>query len=260
MAPYNCDGIPPPGLPASRRFGANGLSLAKLAGNAGEGSGPTPGNGRSSCIMDLNWRPEPYRHLDNEAHALPPKSRSVSSPHSHGQSPTSTFPNCFRCTRSWPQLFPPSPCLPPAPLPSNDTGHQMMQTGRLFTAGEPPHAGCALEFLKGLETRLPGSRPPPLSQWPHRRKHAHGQDAGFSRQSLRPVRAQLRSVKKDFFKVPGPYSASSKSAKPASNAARELPKCRGYSGRDFGRPKRHRNGPTFSSAIPPETSRTAREA
>jgi hypothetical protein len=32
----------------------------------------------------------------------------------------------------------------------HDTGHQMMQTGRLFTGGvEHPHAGCVLGYLKG---------------------------------------------------------------------------------------------------------------
>src|SRR3954454_3150800 len=32
----------------------------------------------------------------------------------------------------------------------HDTGHQMMQTGRLFTGGiEHPHAGCVLAYLKG---------------------------------------------------------------------------------------------------------------
>jgi hypothetical protein len=38
----------------------------------------------------------------------------------------------------------------------HDTGHQMMQTGRLFSGGiNTPHAGCALEFLKGRRTELP---------------------------------------------------------------------------------------------------------
>ena len=38
----------------------------------------------------------------------------------------------------------------------HDTGHQMMQTGRLFTGGiNTPHAGCALEFLKGRKNELP---------------------------------------------------------------------------------------------------------
>src|SRR5262249_26018476 len=38
----------------------------------------------------------------------------------------------------------------------HDTGHQMMQTGRLFTGGIiTPHAGCALEFLKGRRSEMP---------------------------------------------------------------------------------------------------------
>src|SRR5437773_3829292 len=38
----------------------------------------------------------------------------------------------------------------------HDTGHQLMQTGRLFTGGNiTPHAGCALEFLQGRRSELP---------------------------------------------------------------------------------------------------------
>src|SRR5256885_3044979 len=38
----------------------------------------------------------------------------------------------------------------------HDTGHQMMQTGRLFTGGiNTPHAGCAVGYLKGRRTELP---------------------------------------------------------------------------------------------------------
>src|SRR4030095_10966143 len=37
----------------------------------------------------------------------------------------------------------------------HDTGHQMMQTGRLFTGGiNTPHAGCALQFLRGRRNEL----------------------------------------------------------------------------------------------------------
>src|SRR4029077_17979812 len=40
----------------------------------------------------------------------------------------------------------------------HDTGHQMMQTGRLFTGGiNTPHAGCALEFLRGRRNELPAN-------------------------------------------------------------------------------------------------------
>src|SRR5437870_3238987 len=38
----------------------------------------------------------------------------------------------------------------------HDTGHQMMQTGRLFTGGiEHPHAGCVLGYLKGGRGEIP---------------------------------------------------------------------------------------------------------
>ncbi len=38
----------------------------------------------------------------------------------------------------------------------HDTGHQMMQTGRLFSGGvEHPHIGCALGYLKGGRGELP---------------------------------------------------------------------------------------------------------
>ncbi len=38
----------------------------------------------------------------------------------------------------------------------HDTGHQMLQTGRLFTGGiNTPHAGCALAYLRGRKSDLP---------------------------------------------------------------------------------------------------------
>ncbi len=46
----------------------------------------------------------------------------------------------------------------------HDTGHQMMQTGRLFTAGiNTPHAGCALEYLRGRKTELPAKAYDPFA-------------------------------------------------------------------------------------------------
>jgi hypothetical protein len=39
----------------------------------------------------------------------------------------------------------------------HDTGHQMMQTGRLFTGGiEHPHVGCTLSYVKGPRGEIPG--------------------------------------------------------------------------------------------------------
>src|SRR5258708_37496429 len=69
----------------------------------------------------------------------------------------------------------------------HDTGHQMMQTGRLFSGGlESPHVGCVLGYLKGRKTDLPahvvlpekmgptgGNRPPrpqTRSLWKNKRQ------------------------------------------------------------------------------------------
>src|SRR5438876_4939679 len=62
----------------------------------------------------------------------------------------------------------------------HDTGHQMMQTGRLFTGGiEHPHAGCVLGYLKGGRGEIP---PHVLLPKPIGRTGGnlpHGQNAGY---------------------------------------------------------------------------------
>jgi uncharacterized protein (DUF1501 family) len=62
----------------------------------------------------------------------------------------------------------------------HDTGHQMMQTGRLFTGGiNTPHAGCALEFLQGRRNELPAHVILPEPMGPTGGNMPHGQEAGF---------------------------------------------------------------------------------
>jgi hypothetical protein len=62
----------------------------------------------------------------------------------------------------------------------HDTGHQMMQTGRLFTGGiEHPHAGCVLGYLKGQRGEVPGHvlMPRPIGRTGG--NLPHGQNAGY---------------------------------------------------------------------------------
>src|SRR6202007_2557627 len=62
----------------------------------------------------------------------------------------------------------------------HDTGHQMMQTGRLFTGGvEHPHVGCGLTYLKGPRGEVPGHllRPQPIGRTGG--NLPHGQSAGY---------------------------------------------------------------------------------
>jgi len=84
----------------------------------------------------------------------------------------------------------------------HDTGHQMMQTGRLFTGGiVVPHAGCALEFLKGRRSELPAHVILPEPMGPTGGNMPHGQDAGFLGKAYDPFVLNSDPSKADF-KVP----------------------------------------------------------
>jgi hypothetical protein len=84
----------------------------------------------------------------------------------------------------------------------HDTGHQMMQTGRLFTGGiNTPHAGCALEYLRGRKSELPANVILPEPMGPTGGNMPHGQDAGFLGKPYDPFALNADPSKKDF-KVP----------------------------------------------------------
>ncbi|REK12958.1 MAG: DUF1501 domain-containing protein [Planctomycetota bacterium] len=84
----------------------------------------------------------------------------------------------------------------------HDTGHQMMQTGRLFTGGiNTPHAGCALAFLRGRKTDLPAHVILPEPMGPTGGNLPHGQDAGFLGKAYDPF-ALMADPSKENFKVP----------------------------------------------------------
>ena len=84
----------------------------------------------------------------------------------------------------------------------HDTGHQMMQTGRLFTGGIiTPHAGCALEFLKGRRSDLPAHVILPEPMGPTGGNMPHGQEAGFLGKTYDPFVLNADPSVKDF-KVP----------------------------------------------------------
>src|SRR6266404_9477057 len=62
----------------------------------------------------------------------------------------------------------------------HDTGHQMMQTGRLFSGGiEHPHAGCVLGYLKKQRGEVPAHvlMPKPIGRTGG--NLPHGQNAGY---------------------------------------------------------------------------------
>src|SRR5436305_885592 len=84
----------------------------------------------------------------------------------------------------------------------HDTGHQMLQTGRLFTAGiNTPHVGCAIAYLRGARNELPPHVILPEVMGPTGGNMPHGQDAGFLGKAYDPFVLQADPSKKDF-KVP----------------------------------------------------------
>ena len=84
----------------------------------------------------------------------------------------------------------------------HDTGHQMMQTGRLFTGGiNTPHVGCAMEFLRGRRNELPAHVILPQAMGNTGGNMPHGQDAGFLGKKFDPFVLNA-DPSKPKFKVP----------------------------------------------------------
>lgn len=84
----------------------------------------------------------------------------------------------------------------------HDTGHQMMQTGRLFQAGtEFPHIGSALGYLKGGRGEMPAHvlMPRPIGRTGG--NLPHGQTAGFLGRTFDPLVLNADPSEKNF-KVP----------------------------------------------------------
>ncbi len=84
----------------------------------------------------------------------------------------------------------------------HDTGHQMMQTGRLFTGGiEHPHMGCVLTKMKGARGDVPSHvlLPRPIGNTGG--GMPHGQSAGYLGKTFDPFVLNADPSAKDF-KVP----------------------------------------------------------
>ena len=84
----------------------------------------------------------------------------------------------------------------------HDTGHQMMQTGRLFSGGvNTPHAGSALSYLRGRRTDLPANVILPEPMGKTGGNMPHGQDGGFLGKAQDPF-SLMADPSKPNFKVP----------------------------------------------------------
>ena len=84
----------------------------------------------------------------------------------------------------------------------HDSGHQMSQTGRLFSGGViTPHAGCVTSYLRGRRSDLPAHVILPEPMGNTGGGMPHGQDAGFLGKAHDPF-VLMADPSKPNFKVP----------------------------------------------------------
>ncbi|MSU32470.1 MAG: DUF1501 domain-containing protein [Pedosphaera sp.] len=198
----NCDGTTRRDFLQIGSLGALGLSLADMAGlraRASEAAHPPTDNGRS-CILIFNLGAPSQIDLFDPKPDAPREIRGPFKPIStKGQFQlTELLPrhaaiaDRFSLVRS---VFHTAAAV-------HDTGHQLMQTGRLFQGGvNTPHAGCALEFLRGRRSDLPANVILPEPMGNTGGGLPHGQDAGFLGKAFDPFSIRSDPSKADF-KVP----------------------------------------------------------
>src|SRR5688500_4420987 len=192
-----CDGITRRDFLQVGTLGALGFSLARLAQIEALGATVTGGKSDKSCILIFNLgAPSQLDTFDMKPDA-PREIRGPFKPiSSKGDFQVAEiFPRIakvadkFSLVRS---VFHTAAAV-------HDTGHQMMQTGRLFTGGiNTPHAGCALEFLKGRRNELPANVILPEAMGPTGGNLPHGQDAGFLGKAHDPFVLNADPSKADF--------------------------------------------------------------
>lgn len=192
-----CDGITRRDFLQVGTLGALGFSLAKLAQFEALGASTTGAKSDKSCILIFNlgapsqldtfdMKPDAPREIRGPFKPIPSKGDFQVA---------EIFPliakvaDKFSIVRS---VYHTAAAV-------HDTGHQMMQTGRLFTGGiNTPHAGCALEFLKGRRNELPGNIILPEPMGPTGGNLPHGQDAGFLGKAHDPFVLNADPSKADF--------------------------------------------------------------
>src|SRR5437588_2081506 len=195
-----CDGITRRDFLQVGTLSAIGLTLSRLSELRALGA-VNQGNDERSCIMIFNLgAPSQVDTFDMKPNA-PAEIRGPFKPIKTNNPDiqiSEIFPHHAKLADKFSLV---RTCYHTAPA-VHDTGHQMMQTGRLFTGGiNTPHAGCALEFLKGRRNELPAHVILPEVMGPTGGNLPHGQDAGFLGKAYDPFVLNAEPSTKDF-KVP----------------------------------------------------------
>jgi hypothetical protein len=181
-------------------LGAIGLSLADLLRAEAQGN-VTPDHDDRSVIMIFNlgapsqldtWDPKPEAPSEIRGPFKPIKTNA------DGIEISEIFPGMARHADKYSLV---RSCYHTAAA-VHDTGHQMLQTGRLFTGGiNTPHAGCVLSYLRGRKTDLPPHVVLPEPMGRTGGNLPHGQDAGFLGKAYDPF-ALMADPSQPNFQVP----------------------------------------------------------
>src|ERR1041384_1365418 len=195
-----CDGITRRDFLQVGTLGALGLSLSKFAALQSRGA-TTSAKDDKSCILIFNLgAPSQVDTFDMKPNA-PSEIRGPFKP-IKTNNPDIQISEIFPLHAKLADKFSLVRTCYHTAAAVHDTGHQMMQTGRLFTGGiNTPHAGRALEFLKGRRNELPAHVILPEVMGPTGGNMPHGQDAGFLGKAYDPFVLNADPSKKDF-KVP----------------------------------------------------------
>lgn len=195
-----CDGVTRRDFLQVGTLGALGLSLSKLAALQALGA-TDKSKDNKSCIMIFNLgAPSQLDTFDMKPNA-PSEIRGPFKP-IRTNNPDIQVAEIFPQLANFADKFSLVRTCYHTAAAVHDTGHQMMQTGRLFTGGiNTPHAGCALEFLKGRRNELPAHIILPQVMGPTGGNLPHGQDAGFLGKAYDPFVLNADPSTKGF-KVP----------------------------------------------------------
>jgi hypothetical protein len=212
-----CDGVTRRDFLQIGTLGALGLSLAKFAHL--EASGAVKSKNGRSCIMIFNLgAPSQLDTFDMK----PEAPREIRGPFKpiRTNNPDIQISEILPLHAKLADKFSLVRSVYHTAAAVHDTGHQMMQTGRLFTGGvNTPHVGCALQYLRdggkrGVGNASHASRathddsdgmpthvilPEPMG--PTGGNMPHGQDAGFLGKSYDPFVLNADPSKPNF-KVP----------------------------------------------------------
>jgi hypothetical protein len=197
---HTCDGISRRDFLQVGTLGAIGLSLPQLLAAEARGA-VDPKLDKRSCIMIFNLGAPSQIDLFDMKPDAPAEIRGPFKPISTASPDIqiseilpghAKLANKFSLVRS---------CYHTAAA-VHDTGHQMMQTGRLFGGGiVTPHAGCVVEYLRGRRSDLPAHVILPEPMGSTGGGLSHGQDAGFLGKGSDPF-VLMADPSKPNFKVP----------------------------------------------------------